>query len=61
MPADVAGHVEVHEYKSSDEEDIDGQVLKDEEIETVRRRKKNQSKSIKEKPRWRKKEDVMLS
>ena len=57
MPADVAGQIEVHEYNDvSDEDDQD--TFDNDELQLPKN--KSKSKSVREKPRWKKLEDTLL-
>ena len=56
MPADVAGQIEVHEHNNiSDEDDKD--VFDNDELQPLK--KKSKSKSVRDKPKWKKLEDVL--
>ena len=57
MPADVAGQIEVHKYNNvSDENDQD--AFDNDELQPPK--KKSKSKSVRDKPRWKKSEDTLL-
>ena len=57
LPADVAGQTEVHEYNNvSDEDDQD--AFDNDELQPPK--KKFKSKSVRDKPRWKKSEDTLL-
>ena len=57
LPADVAGQIEVHEYNNvSDEDDQD--AFDNDELQPPK--KKSKSKSVRDKPRWKKSEDTLL-
>ena len=55
LPADIAGQIEVHEYNTvSDEDDQD--AFDNDELQPP----KKKSKSVRDKPRWKKSEDMLL-
>ena len=57
LPADVAGQIEVHKYNNvSDEDDQD--AFGTDELQPLK--KKSKSKSVRDKPRWKKSEDTLL-
>ena len=57
LPADVAGQIEVHEYNNvSDEDEQD--AFDNDELQPPKR--KSESKSLRDKPRWKKSEDTLL-
>ena len=58
MPADVAGQIEVHEYNNISEED-DEDLFDNDELQPSK--KKSKSKSVRDKPKWKKTEDVLLT
>ena len=57
LPADVAGQIEGHEYGNVSDEDDENEVDND---ELQPSKKKSKSKSVRDKPRWKKSEDTLL-
>ena len=57
LPADEAGPIEVHEYNNIGDED-DQDAFDNEELQSPK--KKSKSKSVRDKPRWKKSEDTLL-
>ena len=57
LPADVAGQIEVHEYKNVRDED-DQDAFDNDELQLPK--KKSKSKSVRDKPKWKKSEDTLL-
>ena len=57
LPADVAGHIEMHEYENVSDEDDENEFDND---ELQPSKKKSKSKSVRDKPRLKKSEDKLL-
>ena len=57
LSADVAGQIEVHEYGNVSDEDDENEFDND---ELQPSKKKSKSKSVRDKPRWKKSEDTLF-
>ena len=57
LPADVAGQTELHEYENVSDEG-DKNEFDNDELQPLK--KKSKSKTVREKPRWKKSEDKLL-
>ena len=57
LPADIAGKIEVHEYGNVSDEGDENEFDNDELRPS---KKKSKSKSVRDKPRWKKSEDTLL-